>query len=180
MATRDTFVSIVDGDQLNDGYFNDIFKQAVLVKATITGSTTSETESTLGSVSFAASELAVTDLIMIDVVSEKDGDTFGEWAIQLDDGTNTPTSTLTSNNGAQPGVMTYKIWQNPLTTTQSIISCHDTRGTGGGGATFDTDTMIANWMSAAFTLNCRVKVTAGASDGLAAHYTFKIYTFRNT
>jgi len=144
----------------------------VLMYAT-SGAFTAAAETELWTHNFSASDFSVDDII--EVITFVNGNNAGSVKIRINDGTNTYTSAIgTANNDTCIFTQWYVV-QSKLATTS--LKCQKITASPsidlGAGARLDSATMIANWLSSAFTLSGR----GYSNDGAASGY-FKVWVYK--
>ncbi len=163
IVERDTFVSVNDGDQLNDGYFNGIFTKfdanGLIVVDSATGlSTASTSEVEVDSVTLPASTFAATDLILIKVFGYKIASGgYGRIKVRINDGTNTHTTSIDAIHDTDKNTtVEYEISATPNLNTGLVLGKKRINPSDDTWAISNEEaTMIANWITSEITISLR-------------------------
>lgn len=141
-----------------------------------TGTGASATPETIATISVLAADFAANDVVVIEISATSADANTKRCGIQVRDGTNTYTMTLfgaSNNNGPFCWI---RLKQGPAANTQLHCEVIGQNSTSESAAQTkkDTATMIANWLTGAWSLDIR-----GQSDaGQTTTYTWKVYKMK--
>lgn len=172
MAVRDSWpVTIADGDQLDDGFFNDLkdlnYGRVIASDLTQSQTTSSTSYATLKTISISANDFIDGEGMIIEVAAEGSfGEATGDSGLQVKvDGDIVGMIEITQDSGSKYSMLYLKCDVNGLLTNKMAISQGSaTISTGGRESTVNTSTgwnstnESSGWIAGAFDIVIEGKI----------------------